>query len=122
MTTSTPSELNRSTSALPMKPAPPVISALCMPPSELEARGERVRPEHLHGLERERVEILAEELELCDQLVGHRDDVAADRAGLDEVQDLARACPDELGLRRDGLDDLERLAHDRHRFDPGVRD
>ena len=55
------------------------------------------RSEHLHGLERERVEILAEQVELGEQVVRHRDDVAADRVGLDEVEHLARAGPDQLG-------------------------
>ena len=67
--------------------------------SEPEAGGQRCGPEHLDGLERERVEILAQEIELRDEVVRHRDDVAADRVGLDEVQDLARAGPDELGRR-----------------------
>ena len=48
--------------------------------------------------------------------------MAADRVGLNEVQDLARARPDELGPRRNRLEDLERLAHDRQRLDAGVRD
>ena len=68
MTTSTPSALSRSASVLPMKPAPPVMSAFRTPLSELEAGGQRVGPEHLHGLEREGVEILAEELELRDEV------------------------------------------------------
>src|SRR5688572_6643257 len=116
MTTAMPSALSRSASVLPMNPAPPVMSTFRIPLSELEAGGQRVGAEHLDGLERERVEILAQELELGDELARHRDDVAPDGVGLDEVQHLARAGPDQLGPWSDRLDDLERSTHDRQRL------
>ena len=63
---------------------------------ENEARVVRVAMEHLDGLERELVEILAERVELRQQVVGQRDDVTADLVGLDDVEDLARRGPDQL--------------------------
>src|SRR6476646_424102 len=120
MTTATPWALSRSASVLPMNPAPPVMSAFLTP--EMEAGGQRVGAEHLHGLEREGVEILAEQVELRDEVARHRDDVAADRVGLDEVEDLPGAGPDELGGGGDRLENLERPAHDGQRLDPGIRD
>ena len=66
--------------------------------SELEAGQRCVAVEHLHGLERELVEVLADKRELLEQVGRHRDDVAADRVGLEDVQQLARARPDQLDL------------------------
>ena len=45
------------------------------------------------------LEVLADQRELLQDVVGHGDDVAADRVGLEDVQQLARARPDQLGLR-----------------------
>ena len=64
-----------------------------------EAGGERVAAEHLHGLQRVLQQILAQQIELLEQVVGDRDDVAADLIGLDQVEDLARRGPDQLRAR-----------------------
>ena len=57
---------------------------------EREARGHRVAVEHPHRLERVLLEVLAEAVELLEQVVRHGDDVAADLVGLDKVEYLAR--------------------------------
>ena len=61
----------------------------------------RVVVEHLDGLERVVVEVLADQRQLLQDVVGDGDDVAADRVGLEDVEQLARAGPDQLGVRRD---------------------
>ncbi len=65
--------------------------------------GQRVNPcrlrvvvEHLHGLEAVGVEVLVDEAELLQHVVGDRDDVAADRVGLEDVEQFAGAGPDQL--------------------------
>src|SRR5271165_4727540 len=112
ITTSTPSALRRSARLLPMNPAPPVMHARFIGraresvcgrlqceaahleggPSSLqsEARGHRVAVEHPDRLQRVLIEVLAETVELLEQVVGHGDDVAADLIGLHEVENLAR--------------------------------
>ena len=50
---------------------------------------------------------LPEQLQLGEEIVGDGDDVAADRVGLDDVEDLARARPDQLELRG-GCEQLDR--------------
>ena len=46
--------------------------------SEPEPRLDRVVAEHLHGVERVLVEVLADQRELLEQVVGDGDDVAAE--------------------------------------------
>ena len=53
----------------------------------------------LHRLERILVEILADQRQLGEHVVGDGDDVAADLVGLEDVEQLARAGPEQLGLR-----------------------
>ena len=64
--------------------------------SEREARRLGVVEEHLDGVERELVEVLADQRQLLQQVVGHGDHMAADRVGLEEVEQLPRAGPDQL--------------------------
>ena len=61
-----------------------------------KACGDRVAVKHLHGLERVLQQILAQQVELLEQVVGHRDDVTPDLVGLHDVQDLPRRGPDQL--------------------------
>ena len=68
--------------------------------SELVAGRLAVLVEHLHGLERVFVHVLADQRQLLDDVVGHRDDLAADLVGLEDVEQLARARPDQLGIGR----------------------
>ena len=100
-----------------MKPAPPVMQARLIACTaaragrgsirerwhrsslEREARGERVAVEHPDRLQRELLEVLAEAVELLQQVVGDGDDVTADLVGLHEVEDLARRGPDQLRAR-----------------------
>src|SRR5712692_4747870 len=87
---------------------------------DLVARGQRVAAKHRDGLERVVVEIFAHQRELGQNVVGRRDDVAADFVGLKDVEQLAWARPQELGLGPRG-ESLAGRAHDGHRIDPGVR-
>ena len=68
--------------------------------SELVARGLSVVVEHLHGFERILVHVLADQRQLLDDVVGHRDDLAADLVGLENVEQFARARPDQFGVGR----------------------
>src|SRR5262245_3845856 len=86
-----------------------------------EAGGDRVAPEHLDGLQRIGVEILVDQAQLVEDVVGHRDDVAADGIRLEDVEQLARAGPDELGLGT-VAQNFYRLGHQWHRVDAGVGD
>src|SRR3954471_17083327 len=69
--------------------------------SDSVARRRRVICEHLHGLERIVVEALSDQRQLLENVVGHRDDVTCDRVGVEDVQELTRTGPDQLGGRRD---------------------
>src|SRR5207302_4673331 len=102
----TPCPSRRSARLLPMKPAPPVMHArLTEPPRatlgwravrlrarvswlEREARRHRVAVEHPHGLERVLLQVLAEAVDLLEQIVGHRGDVTANAFGQHEIEDL----------------------------------
>ena len=79
------------------------------------------RVEHLHRLERVLVEVLADQRELVQDVVGHGDDVAADLVGLEDVEQLARACPDQFRLRV-ASSTCAAGHHVRHRIDAGVGD
>src|ERR1700722_6433986 len=61
-----------------------------------EVRGAGVIHEHFHRIEQVVTEIAAQQRELPQQIVRDRDDVAADGVGLDDVEQLARAVPDQL--------------------------
>src|SRR6516165_9633367 len=47
--------------------------------------------------------------------------MAADRVSLENIEQLARACPDELGVRR-GAEAAHRLRHQRYRVETGIGD
>src|SRR5688572_13237101 len=96
-------------------------SAASSASTEAIAGVHRVAMEHPHGVERELVEVLAEQLQLAEQVVRDGDDVAAGAVGLDDVEDLARTSPDQLlpgpvGDRRD------RRLDRGNGVDAGVRD
>jgi len=74
---------------------------------QLVACRERVVPEHRDGLARVDVEVLADQIELLQQVGGQRDDVAADGIGLEQVEQFARAGPEQL--RRRAIRQLESL-------------
>ena len=80
----------------------PAIGGLraASPDSERKSGGPSVVAEHFRGFERVVAEILADEGQLFQNVVCHRDDVAADRICLKNVQKLTRARPDELGVGR----------------------
>src|SRR5262245_9510306 len=59
----------------------------------------RIAIESLNRLARIFREILADEIELAQELVRHGDDVAAALLGMEDVQELARAGPKQLRLR-----------------------
>ena len=59
----------------------------------------RIVPKHFHGVQGVFVEVFAEEGDFCDEVVGHRDDVASHGVGLDEVEKLPRAGPQEFHIR-----------------------
>src|SRR5262249_54866843 len=73
------------------------------------------------GIERELRQALAEQGHFFQHFVRDRDDVAADAIGLYQVEDLARAGPDQLQLRL-GFHDGERLLHYRQGIDAGIGD
>ncbi len=62
------------------------------------AGGSRVLVEHAHGLAGVDVEILADERQLLEHVGRDRNDVAADLVGLEDVEKLARARPQQLRL------------------------
>src|SRR5262245_64493309 len=59
----------------------------------------RVAIESLHRLARIFRQILADEIELAQELVRYGDDVAAALLGMEDVQELARAGPKQLRFR-----------------------
>src|ERR1700730_9168073 len=80
-TTSTPLSSSRSASVLPMNPAPPVTQTRFIV-LERESCGDSVAVEHLHGLERELLEVLAEQVQLRQEIARHGNDLTADLIGL----------------------------------------
>src|SRR5437870_44027 len=54
-----------------------------------------VAVEHADGVERELLEVLTDAAKLLQQVMGDGDDVAADCIGLDDVENLAGARPDQ---------------------------
>ena len=77
--------------------------------------------EDLNGFARVFSEIFSDEIKLAQQVVGHRNNVAAALLGVEDVQQLARARPKQLRLRPRGRDLLARL-HMRDWIDTGIGD
>ena len=79
----------------------------------------RVVVEHLDRIERILVEILADQRQFLERVVGHGDDVATDLIRVENVQEFAGAGPDQLDLsvRRQHL---HRRGHDGHGVAAGV--
>src|SRR5262249_47265494 len=65
--------------------------------------------ERLHRFARIFRQILADEIELAQELVRHRDDVAAALLGMEDVQELASAGPKQLRLGARGGNLLARI-------------
>ncbi len=84
-----------------------------------KVRGASIVHEHFHRVERILGEIAAQQRKLLQQIVRDGDDVAADGIGLHDVEQLARAGPDQLDLRI-GADACERPAQDGQRIATGV--
>src|SRR5438105_10315488 len=76
-------------------------------PLEGEARCRGVVAEHLDGLQRKFVEVLPDVAEFAQQVVRHRDHMAPYGIGMEQVQDLPGAGPEELDVRL-GRQRLER--------------
>lgn len=90
--------------------------------SKGEATVRRVLGEHLHSVQGQLREVLSEHLRrLAEDVVRHRDDRTAAVLGLEDVEDLARARPEQLGLGL-GVQKRPGSAQDRRRIDSGVRD
>src|SRR2546422_7540153 len=119
MRTSYPRRRRRSTVCEPMNPAPPVTRQRAILGLRSRARRQRVPcldgiiPKHPHRLERVVVEVLAHQIELVEDLVRHRDDVASDGVGVEDIEEFARTRPDELDLGRLG-DELRGRGHQGH--------
>src|SRR5881392_2708355 len=80
--------------------------------SQLVARGLAVLVERLHRLKRILIHVFADQRQLLDDVVGNRDHLTANLVSLEDVEELARARPDQLGIRR-GTQPRHRLGHDR---------
>src|SRR5687768_5948014 len=80
------------------------ITELSVRPRGTSARLERVARlpgvvvEHLHGVQRIGGQVLAHQGQLLEDVVGGGDDVAADGVGLEDVEELAGAGPQQLLL------------------------
>ena len=77
--------------------------------------------EHFDGFQRIFVHILADQRQLLENVVGHSDHVTADVIRLKDIEQFARACPDQLPCWA-LLSDLDRLRHERHRIAAGIGD
>src|ERR1700730_1338501 len=89
--------------------------------SKSEPRGLGVTVEHAHRVERVVGQITSEEGKLLQEVGCDCDHVAADGVCLDDVEELARAGPEQL-LVRVGRHGLQRLAHQGDRVAAGVGD
>src|SRR3984893_8565021 len=77
--------------------------------------------ERLHRFARVFRKILADEFELAEKLIRHRDNVTAALLGMEDVQELAGARPKQFRLGTRGGDLLART-HMRDRIDAGISD
>src|SRR5581483_6399983 len=89
--------------------------------SQLEAGSGSIAVEHPHGIERVVRQIAPEQAELAEDVGRDGDDVAADVARLNDVEQLARTGPDDLDAAV-RPHDVEGPPHHRHRIDAGVGD
>jgi len=88
---------------------------------EGEAGLQRVAAEHLDRLDGEGLQILADRGQLPNELARHRDDVAACRVRLKEIEQLPRARPDDLRARAH-RQHANRLGDDGRRIPAGIGD
>src|SRR5229473_2458650 len=86
---------------------------------QAEAGRARVVHKHLYCVQAVLVEVFAQERELFQKIVRHRDDVAADRVRLHDIKQFARACPNQLDLRT-AANTFQGAAHYRKRIATGV--
>ena len=68
---------------------------------------------HTDCIKRKFVEVFTEKCHFCNQVVCHCDDVASHGVGLDEIEKLAWAGPQEFDIRG-GFQKLKAFAHERH--------
>src|SRR5437868_2481061 len=84
------------------------LTTSCRLSSQLVARGLAVLVERLHGLKRILIHVFADQRQLLDDVVGNGDDLTTNLVGLEDVEELARARPDQRSIRR-GTQPLHRL-------------
>jgi hypothetical protein len=89
--------------------------------SELVTGVDSIVVEHADRGERELLGISADSTELGEEIMGQRDHVATHRVGLEDVQQLARARPDQL-QSLELAEDVDGGGHQGHRIDTGVGD
>src|SRR5882762_9345729 len=91
--------------------SPPIAgSRAASPDSEGKSRSPSVLVEHLYGFEGVIGEILADQRQLPENVVGHGDHMTADHICLKNIEQLAWTRPDEPGVRRRG-EAAHRLGH-----------
>src|SRR2546423_11651903 len=73
----------------------------------------RVVPEHVNGFKREGIKVFAYEIKFFQYIIRSRDDVTAYSVRLKQIEQFARACPDQFRLRI-RLQKLDHTTHDRH--------
>src|SRR5262249_18969724 len=88
---------------------------------DLIGRRRGIAIERLHRFARIFRQILADEIELAQELVRHRDDVAITLLGVEDIQELAGASPKQFRLGSRGGNLLART-HMRDRIDAGIGD
>ncbi len=91
------------------------------PTSEHIASADSIVVEHANGCERELFEVSAGPTELGQEVMSERDDLTTDGVGLEHVQKLSGAGPDQLQSIELG-EDADGGRHQRHRIDTGVGD
>src|SRR5215472_14380876 len=99
----------------------PASNRAAMYYSKHKSCGPSVRIEHFHCLQGIVVEILSDKVKLDQNVVCHCNDMAADCVRLEDIEQLARACPNQFGIRR--LSEAANcLGHQRHRIDASIGD
>src|SRR5258706_1537382 len=83
--------------------------------------GESIVVKHLYRFQREISQIFTQALELTEYIRSRRDNVAADLIGLDDIEQFARAGPQQFSLRT-VREYLETFNHHRYRVAARVSD
>src|SRR6266511_316898 len=87
--------------------------------SQPEARSGRIVVEHLHRVKRIVVQVATDERQLLQQVIGYGNHLTTDCISLEDIEQLAGTCPDQLCLGI-YLEQFHRCGHEGYRIPPCI--